>query len=108
MSERGMNMDVILIMCLGILVGRLFIPDCAKKSNERISLMCTFLLIFSMGVMLGKKEHFLEELSSLGFSSLLFFILPTVFSIIIVFLLTKKLMKKKSENKTKKSLEVER
>ena len=47
-----------------------------------------------MGVMLGEKENFFEELSSLGFTSFLFFLLPTGFSIILVYYLTKVFMKK--------------
>ena len=31
-----------------------------------LAMLCTLLLIFSMGVMLGQKENFLSELSSLG------------------------------------------
>lgn len=89
-------MDVLIVMCLGILAGRLFVPPRAKKGNEFISLICTFLLIFSMGVKLGKNDNFWNDLSSLGVSSLLFFFVPTVLSILIVFILTKKFMMKKS------------
>ena len=32
-----------------------------RKENEYLSLFCTFILIFSMGVMLGKKDHFLKN-----------------------------------------------
>ena len=91
-------MDVIIVMCIGVLIGRLFVPNRAKKGNELVSLACTFFLIFSMGVKLGKNEHFFEDLSSLGLSSLLFFLVPTVCSIIIVFILTKKFMKKKASD----------
>lgn len=91
-------MDVIIVMCIGVLIGRLFVPNRAKKGNELVSLACTFFLIFSMGVKLGKNEHFFEDLSSLGLSSLLFFLVPTVCSIIIVFILTKKFMKKKTSD----------
>ncbi len=93
-------MDVIVVMCLGILAGRFLVPKGAKKGNDLISMVCTALLIFSMGVMLGQKENFLEELSSLGLSSLLFFLVPTALSILTVFFLTKKFMQKdKSEKK---------
>ncbi len=97
-------MDVIIVMCLGILAGRFLVPKGAKKGNDLISMVCTALLIFSMGVMLGQKEHFLEELSSLGLSSLLFFLIPTILSILLVFLFTKKFMgKNKSEEKEQKN-----
>lgn len=92
-------MDVIIVMCLGILAGRFLVPKGARKGNDRISMVCTALLIFSMGVMLGKKEHFLEELSSLGLSSLLFFLVPTALSILVVFFLTKKFMQKDKSDK---------
>ena len=91
-------MDVLMIMGLGVLAGRFLIPNRTKKGNEIISLTCTFLLIFSMGVTLGRNDNFLKDLSSLGLSSLLFL------SILIVFILTKKLMIKKT---TKQEKEVE-
>lgn len=50
---------------------------------------------FSMGVMLGQKENFLSELSSLGLKSFLFFLIPTLVSIILVYILTKRFMEKK-------------
>ena len=66
MSEGGMNMDVILIMCLGILVGRLFIPDCAKKSNERISLICSVPFDFFNGSDAGEKRTFSGRVIFIG------------------------------------------
>lgn len=90
-------MDILIVMCIGILVGRVSIlrrANRAKKKNEYLSLFCTFILIFSMGVMLGKKDHFFEELSSLGLTSFLFFLIPTVLSIGLVYWLTRVFMKK--------------
>ncbi|MFQ6808808.1 MAG: LysO family transporter [Blautia sp.] len=95
-------MDVLIIMCLGILAGRFLLSPRIKKMSETISVVCTFLLIFSMGVVLGNNENFFKDLSSLGFSSLLFFLIPTAFSILIVFILTRKMMVK---NNTKKGKE---
>lgn len=66
-------MDIILVMCIGILVGRFLVPQGMKKLNEQISMCCTWLLIFAMGVMLGEREGFLEDLSMLGVRSFLFF-----------------------------------
>ncbi len=89
-------MDVLIVMCLGIIVGRFIVPNSAKKWSELTSIICTFILILSMGIKLGKNENFLNDLSTLGLSSLLFFLIPTVLSIIIVFILTKKFMIKKN------------
>lgn len=97
-------MDVILVMCLGIIAGRFLIPKKAKKINEIVSASATCLLIFSMGVMLGKKENFIAELSSLGLSSLVLFIFPTLFSIIIVYILTKIFLEKRKKKEDNDSL----
>lgn len=94
-------MDVLIIMCFGILAGRSLVPNRAKKENEFISLACTFLLILSMGATLGKDQNFMSNLSSLGLSSLLFFFIPTVLSILIVYVLTKKFMEKRDNSQEK-------
>lgn len=98
-------MDILIIMSLGILIGRLFLAPPMKKIGEMISIMCTFLLIFSMGVRLGKNENLLNDLASLGLSSLLFFLIPTACSILLVFVLTKKLMAAKDTNHGKEDTE---
>lgn len=82
-------MDILIVMCLGILAGRFLVPNQAKKGVERLSLACTFLLIFAMGSLLGQRENFWRELSQLGVSSALFFAIPTLLSILIVFFLTR-------------------
>ena len=59
-------MDVLIVMCLGIIAGRFIIPNSAKKWSELMTLICTFILILSMGIKLGKNENFLSDLSTLG------------------------------------------
>ena len=54
-----------------------------------------------MGVKLGKRENFIEEISILGWNSFIFFFIPSLFSLIIVFFLTRHFIEKK-ENKEKK------
>lgn len=88
-------MDILLVMCAGGLIGNRIFPTKFKKFNEYAQVVCTCLLIFSMGVMLGQRENFIEELKSLGFQSFLLFFLPSLFSMILVFLLSKKFMEKK-------------
>lgn len=95
-------MDIFIIMGVGILIGRFLMTGKLKKWNERLAMLCTLLLIFSMGVMLGQKENFLDELSSLGLKSLLFCLIPTLVSIVIVYVLTRRFMdKKETERKDK-------
>ena len=58
-------MDVIIIMCLGVLVGKKVFPRKWKRINEFLQTICTMLLIFSMGVLLGSRNDFLTEIGSL-------------------------------------------
>lgn len=95
-------MKIFLVMGAGILIGRFLMAGRLKKWNERLAMLCTLLLIFSMGVMLGQKENFLSELSSLGIKSLLFCLIPTLLSILIVYVLTRRFIDQKdSERKDK-------
>lgn len=91
-------MDILFVMCLGILVGRFLFPQKAKRWNEWVSLLCTLLLIFSMGAMLGRKEGFLHQLLTLGTQSFLFFLIPTVLSMVVVYALTKRWMKNHTDH----------
>lgn len=50
-------MESVVIMCLGIIVGRLFFPKKLKKANGIFQVVCTIVLIFSMGVLLGCIFH---------------------------------------------------
>ena len=52
-------MDVILVMLAGVLIGAKWFPERFKKQNETLQVVCTALLIFSMGVMLGQRENHL-------------------------------------------------
>lgn len=90
-------MLIIGIMCVGIIVGRLLFPQEHKSKNEALQVVCTTLLIFSMGVMLGKRENFFSDLASLGFQSFLFFIIPTGLSLLLTFFLTERFMKRKKK-----------
>lgn len=98
-------MIILLVMCAGILAGRFLVPGRVKRLNERIALACTLILIFSMGVMMGQKENFLEELGRLGFSSFLFFLLPTALSIVFVYLLSRRFLEKKRKTEEKEERE---
>ena len=88
-------MKIFIVMGIGILIGRFLMIGKLKKWNECLAMLCTLLLIFSMGVMLGQKENFLSELSSLGLKSFLFFLIPTIVSIILVYVLTRRFIDKK-------------
>lgn len=92
-------MDILVIMCIGVLIGNKFFPRQYKIFNEKLQFICTILLIFSMGVTLGKRENFLQELSVLGWQSFIFCIFPLLLSLIVVFLLTYFFIEKRNRRK---------
>lgn len=93
-------MEILIFMLIGVLIGRFCFPKKLKKLNEKMQVVMTMLLIFSMGVMLGRREDLIDELSSLGFKSLVFCLIPTVLSIVIVYFLTERFFDKdKKEDK---------
>lgn len=80
-------------MCAGVVLGATVFPTALKGANEKLTLISTGLLIFSMGAMLGGRDAFLDELVSLGLSSLAFAILPIAFSVACVYVLTRLFLK---------------
>lgn len=84
-------MQIILIMILGVLLGRRF-PARHKGKNEWFQTICTTLLIFSMGVTLGSRENFIQDLANLGLQSLLFCLIPAIFSLLLVFVLSRRFL----------------
>ncbi len=91
-------MAALIFMIFGFAVGRVF-PIRYKVLNERIQLLCTLILIFMMGVGMGQKEGFFSGLLSLGLRSFLFFLIPTILSVAVVYLLTRCFMDGMGENK---------
>ena len=88
-------MDVIVIMCIGVLAGKFLLPCNLNRWNQ-------IFLIFSMGVLLGSRENFLEELSTLGIQSVIFFLLPSVGSVLLVYPLTRCFLENKKTGKGRK------
>lgn len=87
-------MEIIIFMIIGVVIGKFCFPKKLKKLNERMQIVLTMMLIFSMGIMLGKRENFFAEISSLGLKSLVFCLVPTILSIIIVYFLTERFFDK--------------
>lgn len=98
-------MDILLVMCVGVLIGNRWFPQKYKRANELLQVACTVLLIFCMGVTLGGRNNFLEELASMGAVSFLFFLFPVGFSLMLVYLLTKRFMPEKAKREKAKGTE---
>lgn len=82
-------MEVLIYMLFGFIIGFKWFPIKLKKWNERIQVMCISVLIFLMGVTLGSRPSFLSDVAQLGLQSLLLAIIPTIFSVLFVYLITK-------------------
>ena len=80
-------------MCAGILVGAKCFPMQWKELNEKLQVAATVLLIFSMGVTLGRRENFLADLASMGVTAFVLFLLPAVCSTVLVYFVTRRTMK---------------
>jgi len=81
-------MLILILMAVGILIGLKWFPSRYAALNGKLQLVCTFFLIFCMGVSLGRRKDFLRDLLSLGWQSLIFALLPIVFSVLAVYLLS--------------------
>ena len=95
-------MLLLIVMGAGVLVGSCFFPEQWKKCNHVLQTVATLVIIFAMGVMLGRKENFLKDLSSLGLASFIFFVIPTVLSMLVVYFLTEKYMNKRKKQTLEK------
>ena len=81
-------MDVIIIMSVGILFGLKFFPKKYNKYNNIIQTITIMLTIFCMGVGLGSSPTFIKDLLSAGGKSVVFALVPILFSVIVVYALT--------------------
>lgn len=85
----------ILIMIIGVLVGFNLLKVRGYKKvvmidlNSKIQLVAVTLIIFIMGINLGSMENFIDKMLVIGLQSLVFAIVPTAFSVILVYILSK-------------------
>ena len=86
-----------LIMILGVIAGFSLLK---VKEHRRIAVVnlnnkvqliavAVALIIFIMGINLGSMEDFAHKMLTMGLQSLVFAIIPTVFSVIIVYIFSK-------------------
>lgn len=85
-------------MVLGIVVGMKFYNDKYNNINNNFQIVCISILIFSMGVSLGNRDNLFGELSTLGIKSIIIAVVSILFSVVIVYLLTKKFIGDKNDN----------
>ena len=57
-------MFILIVMCVGVLIGHFLFPEKLKRTNEIFQIICTLTLIFAMGFSLGSDENFSEIIQS--------------------------------------------
>ena len=62
-------MDVLIVMCVGVLVGNPIFPRKAKGINEKVQLHLHAAADFFHGGHVGRAPHFLSELAAWGLTA---------------------------------------
>ena len=88
-------MLTIALMCFGIAIGKWLFPQKWQKANARLQTLLTILLIFTMGVSIGRNDGLLQNLATLGLDSVLFCLFSMGASILAVYWATRKILPKK-------------
>ena len=88
-------MLILVIMMLGVIIGMKL--NLKKTLNGVLQIVLTGILIFIMGVSLGSRENFFNELAELGWKSVLYMLSAVAGSTLIVYGLTKVFMKSKED-----------
>lgn len=97
LSKGELFLEVLLIMMLGVFLGKYCVPPERKALIEKCQALAIMLLIFSMGHSLGQRENFLGDLQTMGLQSFLYAVFTIVGSVLVVYPLSKKLLKDKEE-----------
>jgi len=89
-----------LIMIVGAIAGyfMLRLKSSTQKNitvlNGKIQIIIVALIIFIMGINLGSIDDFAQKMITMGFQSLIFAIIPTTFSVAIVYFFSRKFIVK--------------
>lgn len=83
-------MITILLMCGGIAAGKFLFKKEFSRYNGKLQTLLTLILIFLMGVTIGKNEDLKSNISVIGFDSLIFCLIPSICSVILVYIVTRK------------------
>lgn len=83
-------------LCIGILIGATnIIPKKIIKYNDKLTMLGIFSLLFVMGLSIGNKKDIINNLHKVGFAGFLYAFFSVLFSIIIVYLLTSLLYRRR-------------
>lgn len=70
---------------VGILVGRVFkLKEKNSTIFSRVQSYCVYFILFLMGLSLGDSGEILGQIGTLGFRSVVFAVVPIIFSVLFV------------------------
>ncbi|MPM57898.1 hypothetical protein SDC9_104725 [bioreactor metagenome] len=85
---------ILLSLVVGATIGYFFnLSHKQKKINSKVQQFAVVFLLFSMGISVGANKSVVANLKNIGTTALTFAILTSLFSIILVFIVTSKFMK---------------
>lgn len=85
-----------LIMLVGVILGyfMLRLKNSTQKNiidlNGKVQVIIVALIIFIMGINLGSIDNFAHKILTMGLQSLLFALIPTAFSVAVVYFFSQK------------------
>lgn len=86
---------IFIVLALGFVVGfRGILKEKGLKINAKLQTVWLMLLIFCMGVSIGRNGDIIQALPSLGGKALLYAVLAVIGSIVVVYLLIKVFLRK--------------
>ena len=90
-------MLLLVAMVTGIVFSLFLKGEKVRKVAGRLQTIVTLILIFSMGYALGSRPGFLSEIKEIGLLSLVYCIVPTALSVVVVYILTTIFRRKKGD-----------
>ncbi|TDT58451.1 LysO family transporter [Fonticella tunisiensis] len=88
---------IIVSLIIGMLLGlKKAVPDRVIKYNSRFQQAGIILLLFSMGASIGANKEMLLDLKTMGIKALTFAMFTTLFSILLVYIISRRFMEEDS------------
>ena len=81
-------MLLLVAMITGIVFSLFLKGEKVRKVAGKLQTVVTLILIFSMGYALGSRPGFLSEVKEIGVLSLIYCLVPTAMSVLVVYILT--------------------
>lgn len=89
--------SIIVVLLIGMVIGSVIKQtDTIKASISKLQFVGVMILLFAMGAGLGLNEDLLKNLKNMGLEALTFAVLTSLFSILLVYVTSKLLIKEKS------------